>query len=157
MHKIQVQDQYWKLQTKPYHHRPEKRVKLTFQCPKKVDEQNRICYMAQAVQVLIPPMSSSFTSSCHNLLPDLNTGSFITPVTKYLLIAPRIWVLFTFCAYCWLTRHSPFDNVCHVNFLISQIWRNLAIFIKSNKKIANLPQFKEDTCKLNQTPYQRLN
>ena len=49
MEKIQVQDQHWKLQTKPYHPRPEKSVKLTFQCPKKVDEQNRTCYVAQAV------------------------------------------------------------------------------------------------------------
>ena len=52
MDKIQVQDQYWKLQTKPYHPRPEKSVKLTFQCPKKVDEQNRTCYVAQAVVLL---------------------------------------------------------------------------------------------------------
>ena len=49
MDKIQVQDQYWELQTKPYHPRTEKSVKLTFQCPKKVDEQNRTCYVAQAV------------------------------------------------------------------------------------------------------------
>ena len=35
LEKIQVQDQNWKLQTKPYHPRTEKSVKLTFQCPKK--------------------------------------------------------------------------------------------------------------------------
>ena len=49
----------------------------------------------------------------------VHTGSFIIPVVKFLVIAPRFWVLLTFHAYCRLTRYSPFDNICLLIILMA--------------------------------------
>ena len=46
------------------------------------------------------------------------TGSFIIPVAKYLVIAPRFLVLVPFHAYCRLTRYGPFDNICLLSILM---------------------------------------
>ena len=43
---------------------------------------------------------------------------FNTPYTKYWLITPTFRFLVSFCAYCQLTRYSPFDNICLPSFQI---------------------------------------
>ena len=43
---------------------------------------------------------------------DVDTGSYIIAVRKYLLIAPKIWVPVTFWGYWKLIRCGPFGKIC---------------------------------------------
>ena len=68
----------------------------------------------------------------------LNTGSFIIPVAKYWLITPTFRFLESFCAFCQLTRYSPFDafQVSKWSFL-SHSTIQLTKYLKKSGNICN--------------------
>ena len=65
------------------------------------------------------------------------TGSFIIPVAKYWLVTPTFMFLESFCAYCQLTRYSPFDNICLPSFQMDLKRPRHHAINQISKKVAN--------------------